>query len=61
MPRIHELFELARQCYAPSNGTLNPKAKEIPQNMDDQYRQKANALCRAEIIQAVFPNDKKVG
>ena len=61
MPRIHELFELAKQCYAQANGTLNPKAKEALQDMGDQYMQKADALRRSEIVQAVFPNDKKLG
>ncbi len=61
MPRIHELFELARQCYAQANGTLNPKAKETLQDMGDQYMQKADELRRTQIIQAVFPNDKKLG
>jgi hypothetical protein len=61
MQSIHELFELARQCYVQANGTLNPKAKEALQNMGDQYMQKADALRRVEIIQAVFPNEKKAG
>jgi hypothetical protein len=61
VPRIHELFELAKQCYAQANGTLNPRAKETLQDKGDQYMQKADTLRRSEIIQAVFPNDKKAG
>ena len=58
MPRIHELFELAKQCYAQANGTLNPKAKKTLQEMGDDYMQKADELRRSETIQAVFPNEK---
>jgi hypothetical protein len=61
VPRIQELFELAKQCYAQANGTLNPKAKKTLQDRGDQYMQKADALRRSEIIQAVFPNEKKPG
>jgi hypothetical protein len=60
MPSIQKLFELAKQCYAQANGTLNPKAKETLQDMGDQYMQKADKLRRIEFIQAVFPNDIKV-
>jgi len=39
---------------------LNPKAKEAFRDMGDQYMQKADELRPIEIIQAVFPNDKKM-
>ncbi len=60
MPSIQELFELAKQCYAQANGTLNPKAKETLRDMGDQYMQKADELRRIEIIQAVFPHGNKM-
>jgi len=61
VPRIKELFELARQCYTQANGTLNPKAKETLRNKGDQYMQKADEHRRTEIIQAAFPNYNKMG
>ncbi len=59
MPRIKELVELARQCYAQANGTANPEAKKTLQDIGNQYVQKADELRRTEIIRAVFPNEKK--
>jgi len=60
MPRIRELFELARLCYAQASGTLDgPKAKKAFQDMGDQYIKKADELGRIELIQAVYPNKNK--
>src|ERR1035438_3013543 len=59
MPRIRELFELARLCYAQASDTLNdPKAKNAFQDMGDQYIRKADELSRIELIQAVYLNKK---
>jgi hypothetical protein len=61
MPNVRKLFDLARQCYAEANRTLNPDAKETLRETGDQYMQKADELRRTEIIQGVFPGDEKIG
>ena len=60
MPTVYELFDLATQCYAESNRTLNPEAKERLRKKGDRYIQKGDELRRIQIIQAVFPSDKTV-
>jgi hypothetical protein len=59
MPRIKELFELAKQCYGQANETLNPEAKRALQDIGAKYAQQADELRRIEVTRAVFPNDKK--
>jgi hypothetical protein len=56
MPKIKELFELARQSYALANGTLNPETKKSLQDIGAKYAQQAEELRRNEVTQAVFPN-----
>jgi hypothetical protein len=59
MPRIKELLQLSRQCYALANGTLHPEAKKALQDIGNQYAQKADELRRIEKSRAVILNDKK--
>jgi hypothetical protein len=60
MPRIKELLELAKRCYAQANAALTPEAKKTFQYIGDQYVQKADELRRTEITRAVFPDEKKL-
>ena len=60
MPSIRELFDLARQYYVKSNYALNPDVREALRSKGDDYMQKADELRRVEIIQGVFPGDKKI-
>jgi hypothetical protein len=61
MPTVYELFDLARQCYAESNRTVDSDAKEHLREKGDLYMQEGDQLRRAQIIQAVFPSDKISG
>lgn len=60
MRSVRELFNLARRCYAESNRVLNSDVKEALRSKGDDYMQKADELRRVEIIQGVFPGDKKL-
>lgn len=60
MRTVRELFNLARRCYAESNRVLNADVREALRNKGDDYMQKADELRRIEIIQGVFPSDKRL-
>lgn len=60
MRSVRELFNLAKRCYAEPNRALNPDVKEALRNKGDDYVLKADELRRVEIIQGVFPTDKKL-
>jgi hypothetical protein len=55
MPRVRELIELAKNCYAQANGTLNPQAKATLRDLGDKYLKEADDLRHYQIVQAVFP------
>jgi hypothetical protein len=55
MPRIRELFKLARKFYAKANTTVNPDAKQALQELGDKYLKEADDLRHSQIIQAAFP------
>jgi hypothetical protein len=55
VPRIAELYELARLFYLQTNATSDPEAKKTLQDKGDQYLNEADELRRQQIIQAVFP------
>jgi hypothetical protein len=55
MPRVRELIELAKNCYAQANGTVNPDAKRTLRELGDQYLKEADDLRHYQIVQAVFP------
>jgi hypothetical protein len=60
MRSIRDLFDLARQCYAESNRVLNSDVKESLRKEGDEYMHRADELRRTEIIQGVFPSDRKL-
>lgn len=60
MRSVRELFNLARRCYAEFNCVLNADVKEALRSKGDDYMQKADELRRIEIIQGVFPSDKRL-
>jgi hypothetical protein len=55
MPRVRELIELAKNCYAQANRTLNPQAKATFRDLGDKYLKEADDLRHYQIVQAVFP------
>ena len=59
MPRIKELFELARQCYVQANQTLNPEAKKALQDIGAKYAQQADELRRIAVTRDEDTKDKK--
>ena len=59
MPRIRELFELARLCYAQANNTSDPKAKKAFQEIGAQYIKETEDFGQIKIVQAAFPTDQR--
>ena len=59
MPKIKELFELARQSYALANGTFDPETKKTLQNIGAKYVQQAEGLRSIAITRAEYPKDNK--
>jgi hypothetical protein len=57
VPRIAELYELARLYYVQTNATLDPEVKKTLQDRGDQHLKEADELRRRRIIQAVFPKN----
>jgi hypothetical protein len=55
MPRIRELIELAKNCYAQANGAANPGAEQTLRDLGDRYLKQADDLRHYQIVQAVFP------
>jgi len=60
MRSVRDLFNLARKCYAESNRVLNSDVKETLRKEGDEYMHKADELRRSEIVQGVFPSDRKL-
>ncbi len=55
MPRVRELIDLAKNCYAQANGSASPDAKRTLRELGDEYLKQADDLRHYQIVQAVFP------
>jgi hypothetical protein len=56
MSKVHELLELAQECYARARDAVDPDSKRALVQQGDAYLRQADELQRGRnVVQAAFP------